>query len=189
VARYIPSEDAGESGYLDLEPIIGWEIERQQYPYPLSENRPGEWRITRLVVPLTAGGDADHVSLHWAIRRPDGVFEVSGVSFTEEVDALEYLQGEYEYCERARFLCLDCNVNTHDIGEYYAVEDEVWRAAHDGPGMLCIDCLEKRIGRQLTQSDFKDNPLNYPDGTAYSGTGFEHKSARLKDRLARDDLQ
>lgn len=55
--------------------------------------------------------------------------------------------------------------------EWYMVEDEVWVAAgmpmdpevrHSGEGHLCIGCLERRLGRQLTAADFTDAPVNDP---------------------------
>jgi hypothetical protein len=71
-------------------------------------------------------------------------------------------------CERAKkrlndfmFACIDCGVNTSTIGEYYTVSDNVWAEAIGSPspdghnGMLCIGCLEKRIGRCLMPCDFE----------------------------------
>lgn len=60
------------------------------------------------------------------------------------------------------FICRDCGDNTHEIDEYYMVNDEVWEASGMGPhdGMLCIGCLEKRIGRRLNRTDFTDAPVN-----------------------------
>ena len=54
-----------------------------------------------------------------------------------------------------RFLCVDCGKDTHG-GEYYMVWDEVWEASGMTPdgGMLCLPCLERRIGRHLTPDDF-----------------------------------
>lgn len=49
------------------------------------------------------------------------------------------------------FECNDCGVHTLDIGEYYMVRGDVWPA---GAHMLCIACLESRIGRSLTPQDF-----------------------------------
>jgi hypothetical protein len=85
--------------------------------------------------------------------------------------------------------CVDCNVNTApgclnnveaeqvlasgadtvnveitSKSEIYSVRDAVWKQAGmkaDG-GCLCIGCLEKRIGRQLTPKDFPRQPLNHP---------------------------
>lgn len=42
------------------------------------------------------------------------------------------------------------------------VTDEVWSAANNFQrnGMLCIGCLEARLGRELTGKDFPDYPIN-----------------------------
>jgi hypothetical protein len=57
-----------------------------------------------------------------------------------------------------RFLCVDCGRDTGPCGlrEYYSVHDAVWAAAGMAPtgGMLCLGCLECRLGRQLTNDDF-----------------------------------
>ena len=68
--------------------------------------------------------------------------------------------------------CCDCGVETFDIDEYYMVNHDVWAAAnghtcaalgcfakprdtyHLHPRMLCIGCLETRLGRQLCRDDF-----------------------------------
>lgn len=46
----------------------------------------------------------------------------------------------------------------------------------DSGGKLCIECLEKRIGRELTVNDFN---LNVP----ITIMGATHGSDRLRDRL------
>lgn len=59
--------------------------------------------------------------------------------------------------------------------EVYTVKRNVWQAAGVGPmdGCLCIGCLEKRIGRELTGWDFlRNHALNQ----VMAGT------ARLLDR-------
>lgn len=57
------------------------------------------------------------------------------------------------------FECLDCKKNTfHD--EYYMVHDELWNKHVKGKGMLCIACLESRIGRELNSSDFPNIIIN-----------------------------
>ena len=59
------------------------------------------------------------------------------------------------------FYCEDCGECTNCIGEYYMVEDEVWYSAitaRNKPDMLCIGCLETRIGELLTKDDFSDAP-------------------------------
>lgn len=63
------------------------------------------------------------------------------------------------------FECLDCGVDTSLIHEYYMVKNRVWLKAHPADdGMLCIACLETRLGRVLTHKDFTDAPINLPGG-------------------------
>lgn len=76
--------------------------------------------------------------------------------------------------EYPEFLCVDCGYNTID-DEYYMVHDEVWRASGMNEGMLCIGCLEARLGRMLGAADFPSVPVN---------TEWRH-SERLADRLMR----
>jgi hypothetical protein len=59
-----------------------------------------------------------------------------------------------EYETEARFHCVDCG--EHKDGEYYMVTDELWAASGIAPhgGMLCLLCLERRIGRPLAGEDF-----------------------------------
>lgn len=61
-----------------------------------------------------------------------------------------------------RFLCRDCRFNTFD-DEYYMVKDTVWKAAkmRSNNGMLCIGCLETRLGRRLMAADFIGAPINF----------------------------
>jgi hypothetical protein len=86
--------------------------------------------------------------------------------------------------------CADCCVGTFTIGEYYIVKDDVWEQAWAGrrkswqrqvPGqeILCIGCLEQRLGRTLTKHDFDNVPINDPRIDP-------NKSARLLDRLTAD---
>ena len=102
--------------------------------------------------------------------------------------------------------CADCEVDTFDIGEYYMVRHDLWAVAWAGRRVncdcgaidtvdgsqcvfefddmsgrrcrevLCIGCLEHRLGRTLTRNDFTDCRLNAPN---------EFTSARLRSRLER----
>lgn len=62
---------------------------------------------------------------------------------------------DYEAEIDTRFRCVDCNFDTLGT-EYYTVSDELWAAAKMAPhgGMLCLACLERRIGRLLVIEDF-----------------------------------
>jgi hypothetical protein len=75
--------------------------------------------------------------------------------------------------------CVDClNETTFTKGneEYYMVHNALWLKANPQiNGMLCIGCLENRIGRRLMQADFTDVPINQPSRS---------NSKRLASRLA-----
>jgi hypothetical protein len=82
--------------------------------------------------------------------------------------------------------CADCGLGTHELGEWYMVNETVWEQAWrgrrksyhqiSGQEVLCIGCLEERLGRKLTCADFMDVPLSDP---AQQGI-----SERLRDRLS-----
>ena len=72
------------------------------------------------------------------------------------------------------FICLDCQVDT--TSEYYVVKKALWAKANPNiKGMLCIDCLEQRLGRILTKQDLTKALLN--------SMFIERKSNRLINRL------
>lgn len=76
-------------------------------------------------------------------------------------------------------ICVDCGADTEETQEYFHVRDEVWLQATKQKvvlpfKVLCIGCLEFRLGRQLVASDFTDARVNK----------LGNHSARLKSRLA-----
>lgn len=66
------------------------------------------------------------------------------------------------------FQCMDCEEPNHDD---YMVDDDVWLAAvPDGKGKLHAKCLEMRLGRELTLTDFTHTwnlPANAPFRLGY----------------------
>ena len=76
----------------------------------------------------------------------------------------------------AMFDCRDCSGNTLTMDEYYMVRNEIWGEFGVPRGMLCIGCLERRMGRRLAPADFTDCPLN-------KDPVWSLKSARLAARL------
>jgi len=61
---------------------------------------------------------------------------------------------------RQSFACRDCELDTRH-NDYYMVHNDIWiKAFGRGDGMLCIQCLEKRIARKLTVNDFTKCPVN-----------------------------
>lgn len=74
------------------------------------------------------------------------------------------------------FECLGCGVDTAEIHEYYMIHDHLWLRVNPADyGMLCISCLEERLGRRLRHYDFTDAPLNISNAWK--------RSDRLTDRL------
>jgi hypothetical protein len=78
-------------------------------------------------------------------------------------------------------LCDDCGLNTQEIGEQYMLHNSVWTAATGVShkwmamiGFLCIGCIERRLGRQLTNADFSDVGIN---------KDRRPRSSRLRARL------
>ncbi len=77
---------------------------------------------------------------------------------------------------RKKFICLDCRIDTSKANELYMLQDETWKLTGLGKvGMLCIGCIEDRIGRELTATDFNDSYLN--------NFRTASKSARLVSRM------
>lgn len=81
---------------------------------------------------------------------------------------------------RRKWKCLDCKVDTGQIHEHYFINTDTWiKVVGPKSGMLCIGCLETRLGRELNARDFTSCSIN---SLMVAGTS---KSARLVDRLCR----
>jgi len=62
--------------------------------------------------------------------------------------------------EIKRFTCTDCGNYDYDM---YMVSDDIWNKYGNQTNTLCMDCLQKRMGRKLTKKDFsgyEDTPVN-----------------------------
>jgi hypothetical protein len=81
------------------------------------------------------------------------------------------------------FECLDCERDTLDLDEYYVVHNTVWKSAtskKERRGMLCIGCLEHRLGRMLDSRDFTFCLSNFK--------ACMEGSDQLQDRLASEHV-
>ncbi len=77
---------------------------------------------------------------------------------------------------RRKWLCLDCGIDTGKIGEHFFLNNDVWPLTGLGhKGMLCVEDIEKRIGRLLVPADFSDAYINR--------LNFGFKSDRLISRM------
>lgn len=80
-----------------------------------------------------------------------------------------------EWTKMQGFECHDCDIDTST--EYYMVHDRLWNIYGVGDGMLCIGCLERRVGHELDRTHFTPAPVNE--------AALWNKSDRLRDRLTR----
>jgi hypothetical protein len=75
--------------------------------------------------------------------------------------------------------CEGCGMDT--MAEFYMLHDQVWALVNEPAygAMLCVGCVESRIGRRLTPEDFNwDIPLNHQS---------PHRSTmRLNERMGLD---
>ena len=65
--------------------------------------------------------------------------------------------------EKKHWACVDCKKDTWaNVKDYYMVEDKIWDKYGSGlRTMLCIQCLEKRIGHKLGIKEITFCPLNF----------------------------
>ena len=60
------------------------------------------------------------------------------------------------------WLCEDCGKDCF-VGnvDYYMVKHDIWHkyGLGESRGMLCMSCIEERIGHKLTKDDILDCPL------------------------------
>lgn len=71
--------------------------------------------------------------------------------------------------ESQKWICLDCKVDTRKLYEHYYLKLRIWQRVHSSEaGMLCIGCVERRLGRVLTPEDFTDAWINDPKRNAMS---------------------
>ena len=61
----------------------------------------------------------------------------------------------------SEFKCIECDVNTLDVREYYMIQNDLWEQVNPNKnGMMCIGCVEEKLKRELTPEDFTNCPLN-----------------------------
>ncbi len=60
------------------------------------------------------------------------------------------------------WFCKDCGKDTYiDEKDYYMVTEKIWKKfGLNGRGMLCMNCMELRLGRKLIKTDLRKCDLN-----------------------------
>lgn len=89
-------------------------------------------------------------TLHELLRRSDSKRE-AGKTFYHPRKAGPRPEGK-----RRHFICEDCG----NIPDCPMLEDETWYKVAEKPDLLCIPCVEARLGRPLQMTDLLDCPGN-----------------------------
>lgn len=71
-----------------------------------------------------------------------------------EADDIARVASELESDYEAQFLCQDCEVSVMDKHEFFLVHPELEEQVGLEDGRLCVECFEKRLGRELIAFDF-----------------------------------
>mgnify|MGYP003451409732 FL=1 len=78
--------------------------------------------------------------------------------------------------KKTKWNCLYCTQNTQY--EHFFLSHSVWSKIHSSPkGMVCVQCCEKKLGRELTSKDFTSAFINSPK--------YGKKSLLLLERLTK----
>jgi len=159
--KLIQAKDAARLVGVSRETIFYWirTGRLKKYPYPLSQR-------SKEIYKRTTG-------VRYFLLSEDEVLKTG-----REMEQLRNRKKLEPVCcdDYKLFACLDCETCTNCTGEYYMVHDHVWLSANPRDhGMLCIWCLERRLGRVLTKDDFTAAPVNSIWG--------QFGSTRLKNRL------
>lgn len=73
-----------------------------------------------------------------------------------------YSKVYFKATKKSLWKCMECHINTCSSGHYYMLKDNLWKQITSKPfkgylqekGMLCLNCVEKRLGRKLQEDDF-----------------------------------
>lgn len=92
---------------------------------------------------------------------------------------------------RNTWLCLDCGENTFENNEdYYMLRNRLWRRLvprEERHGMLCLACVEGRLGRPLTPADFRNQATE--DGPDPEDQPMQEEDYGIIDLLTPEMLQ
>lgn len=76
----------------------------------------------------------------------------------------------FKNTKKSLWKCMECHINTFASGHYYMLKDNLWKQITSNyfkghlheKGMLCLNCVEKRLGRKLQEEDFDLTiPINW----------------------------
>lgn len=77
---------------------------------------------------------------------------------------------------------MDCGKDTLESSEYFHLKDSIWRRINPLIiGMMCLECVEDRLGRPLCRADFSSAPVN--GRHAKSCPALAERLARIESEL------
>lgn len=63
--------------------------------------------------------------------------------------------------KKYKYPCFQCGKDTFkDDKDYYMVINDLWEKYGVGEKMLCMDCMEERLGHKVTKGDLTNCPVN-----------------------------
>lgn len=102
VAEFTPAGEAdnGEKwdDHFSLEPIVAWEIVREERTYYRSAGRhPSDRFVCHQTIPVTLNGNMENSLDAWAVKTPDGAFDFIADAFLPtEARALAHARAAYD---------------------------------------------------------------------------------------------
>ena len=80
--------------------------------------------------------------------------------YGEQAAVRLWLEASTLFSDESILACQDCSIITFG-DDYYMIQHDLWRLVHPNYiGVLCLACLQVRLGRELRKSDFLDAPVN-----------------------------
>ena len=88
---------------------------------------------------------------------------------------------------RKNFICVDCGRDTwKDDKDYYMIRFDLWNKYGVGEKMLCMKCIETRLGHKLTRDDITDctlNHMNYYTSKLFDKEKVTNENFNYQDRI------
>jgi len=78
--------------------------------------------------------------------------------------------------------CQDCGSQKGKHLDFWAT-DEVWTELGNPQGVLCLDCLRRRLGRPLTQLDFTTRGISLHKGIPSWTDGYRRPQLSLLEDI------
>jgi hypothetical protein len=99
-ATFVEGKSGEYEDHLTHDPVIAWDIERweREPDNSLGPDMNDSPYVRHLVKPVRVSGNMDSVSNIWAIKRPDGKYEIPDeITLADEAAALAHMREETDW--------------------------------------------------------------------------------------------